>query len=84
MNDGRFRLIVTNTTDGLTEEDVTHLFERFWRKESARSGTGHSGLGLSLAGTFAQVLGCQLTAALNNRSQLTLTLSGSHTVVMYR
>jgi len=35
---------------GLTEEDLPRLFERFWRKDAARSSTGlHAGLGLSLA-----------------------------------
>ena len=48
VNDGRFLLRVTNTADSLTAEDVTHFFERFWRKESARSDSKHVGLGLSL------------------------------------
>ncbi len=40
---------VANTGSELTAEDVGHVFERFWRKESARSETGlHAGLGLSL------------------------------------
>ena len=42
-------LRVTNTGCDLTPEELPRVFERFWRKESARSETGlHAGLGLSL------------------------------------
>jgi signal transduction histidine kinase len=40
---------VANTGCDLTPEELPRVFERFWRKESARSQTGlHAGLGLSL------------------------------------
>jgi two-component system sensor histidine kinase QseC len=72
---GKLSLRVTNTVEQLTPEDVTHLFDRFWRKEAARSNNEHSGLGLSLSRAFAQALGFELTATLDDKSQLTLTLS---------
>ena len=43
---------VSNGAD-LSPEDCSHLFERFWRKEAARSARGHVGLGLPLAQGFA-------------------------------
>ena len=66
---------VSNNVDNLTSEDLPKLFERFWRKDLARSSNEHSGLGLPLARAFATVLGGELTAALDDQSCLTLTFS---------
>jgi len=71
-----FQLHFTNTVRQLDAADVPHLFERFWRKDAARTGGDHAGLGLPLARALATSLGCTLTAALNETSQLTLTFSG--------
>lgn len=57
-------LRIANTAGELTPSDVAQLFERFWRKEAARSGGEHVGLGLSLAQIFARVMGWRLEAAL--------------------
>ena len=57
-------LHIANTTDELAEEDVGRLFDRFWRKDGARTGGQHLGLGLSLAQSFAQAMGWKLTARL--------------------
>jgi signal transduction histidine kinase len=54
---------------------VGRLFERFWRKESARGGGGeHVGLGLSLAHMFAVAMGWRLTAALGADGWLVFSL----------
>jgi two-component system sensor histidine kinase QseC len=74
--EGRFTLRVENTTERFEPADVASLFDRFWRKDPARSGSQHSGLGLSLAQGFARTLGCELTATLNGESRLALLLSG--------
>jgi two-component system sensor histidine kinase QseC len=73
---GGFLLRVTNPVEHLSAEDVPHLFDRFWRKDAARSHAEHSGLGLSLARAYAASLGYRLTAALNGDACLALTLSG--------
>jgi signal transduction histidine kinase len=72
---GKFTLRVVNTADNLDECDLTRLFDRFWRKDAARTSDGHTGLGLSLARAFAHVIGCELTAAFAGPSRLALTLT---------
>lgn len=50
-------LRVSNATDDLRAEDLEHLAEPFWRKDSARSSGQHSGLGLALVSSISEVLG---------------------------
>lgn len=57
-------LIVRNEAPELEEPDVPKLRERFWRKDAARFGYGHSGLGLPLAYSLAEMLGHRLEARL--------------------
>ncbi|MEO5897037.1 MAG: hybrid sensor histidine kinase/response regulator [Vicinamibacterales bacterium] len=77
MVDGTgFSLHVTNDVEALAEADVNRLFDRFWRKDPARAGTGHYGLGLSIARAFARAMGCELRASMPGSGRLTLTLSG--------
>ena len=54
-----------NRAEGLDEKDLSHLFERFWRKDEARSDGQHHGLGLSVAHDFAVLLGGSLAARLH-------------------
>lgn len=72
----RLALTVSNTTADLRREDLPRLFERFWRKDAARSSAEHSGLGLSVSEAFARHLGCTLTAGMPADGWLVLTLSG--------
>ena len=56
---------IANTAPAMTQDDVTHLFDRFWRAEKSRSSSAnHSGLGLALARQAARALGYDLTAEL--------------------
>jgi len=71
-------LKVINQAEGLEPADVPKLFDRFWRKEEARSGGRHFGLGLPLARMFAKAMGWTLTAALDEQRQLEFTLTGSN------
>ena len=67
---------VTNAAPALTDQDVPHLFERLWRKDAARSDASHAGLGLSLARSCASALGLTLTAELDSRGVLSVSLRG--------
>ena len=60
----RFTLSVTNSAEHLETDELPHLFERFWRRDTARTGSGHAGLGLALAQSAANVLGLNLAADL--------------------
>lgn len=75
---GLFDLTVANATEALSPQDLPHLFERFWRKDAARTDSTHVGLGLSLARVSADVLGMTLSAEMPDRTTLRLVLSGSH------
>jgi two-component system sensor histidine kinase QseC len=75
----RGQLSISNTTDDLNPDDLPHLFERFWRKDPARSSSVHSGLGLALAKAYAAALGLELRAELSDTKQITFVLSGGQT-----
>jgi two-component system sensor histidine kinase QseC len=60
----RWELRVSNRHDGLGAADLPHLFEPFWRKDAARSGGAHSGLGLSLVAAYARLVDAQVSATL--------------------
>lgn len=67
---------VANTVENLAPDDLPKLFDRFWRKESARSGGLHLGLGLSLSRSFAQAMGWTLTAGFDDQQRLLFKLVG--------
>ena len=71
------KLLISNTTDNLTAEDLPHLFERFWQKDAARSSAAHCGLGLALAKAYAQSLGMELSAELTHSAEITFVLFNS-------
>ena len=68
------RLLISNSNVGLFADDIPHLFERFWQKDTARSSPDHCGLGLPLARAYAQSLGMKLEAELNH-TEIIFTLS---------
>ncbi len=74
---GETVLSVENSCSNLAAADVPQLFERFWRKEAARTGGQHVGLGLPLARVFAAAMGWKLSAAMGSPAVLTVTLARS-------
>lgn len=70
-------ITVGNPVSDLAREDLPRLFDRFWRKESARSGGLHLGLGLSLARSFARAMRWNLSARFDDRGDLVFTLEGA-------
>jgi len=63
---GTVALLFRNRAGDLTGEDVPRLFERFWKKDAARTDARHHGLGLALAAEFATLLGGALTGHLRD------------------
>jgi len=70
---GGFELSVRNSTALLSPEDVPRIFDRFWRKDPARSGNGHTGLGLALVAALCESLELEKEARLDgDRFEITL------------
>ena len=57
--------IFTNGAPDLSEEDVTHLFERFYTADRMRTGKS-TGLGLAITKSLAEQMGCRIRAELDN------------------
>jgi two-component system sensor histidine kinase QseC len=69
-------LSIGNTNDGLKPADLDVMRQAFWRKDAARTGSNHSGLGLALADTIARLLHMRLIVALptNDHFQVDLEI----------
>ncbi|MFV0484807.1 MAG: sensor histidine kinase [Candidatus Saccharimonadales bacterium] len=62
-SDGR-KIIVSDQGVGIAEDDLPHIFERFYRAEKSHTTSGH-GLGLSLAQHLAEQQNLKITAQNN-------------------
>ncbi len=61
---GAIRVAVQNTGEGISAEDLPHIFERFYRGEKSRSrDTGGAGIGLALVQEIARAHGGDVGAA---------------------
>lgn len=69
--DGHFASItVTDTGAGLDPEELTHIFERFYRVDKARTRrSGGSGIGLTIAQRLAWAMGGEITVESNGIGQ---------------
>lgn len=61
--DHTVKMIFQNPANGLTTEEVSHLFERFYIQEQSRT-VGGSGLGLTIAKMLMESMGGDMTARL--------------------
>jgi two-component system sensor histidine kinase QseC len=73
---GRTTLEIENRTELLEVADVAHLFERFWRKDAARSSGSHAGLGLALARALAEAMELEIGAELGAGGRFVVRLQG--------
>jgi len=56
--DGSVEITIANTGCTLTDEQIAHVFDCFWRGDSSRTDTGvHCGLGLALVERVVKALG---------------------------
>ncbi len=71
--DGRVRVSVIDTGDGIPEVDLPYVFERFYRSDAARAvGTGGSGLGLAISKRIIQDHGGDVFAQRNEAGGATV------------
>ena len=63
-----------NPAPELSEADLPHLTERLWRKDAARTESGHAGLGLAIVASCAGVLGLRLEMSLNRENMIVASL----------
>jgi signal transduction histidine kinase len=65
----------SNRTDDLDPEDLAVMFDRFWRKDEARTGGHNVGLGLALVRALADLLELEIDTRLLSDRTFRITLS---------
>ena len=75
-HDGKVQIVVEDTGKGITEADLPHIFERFYRCDRSRP-QGGVGLGLSLAKVYTESMNglISVNSTLNQGSIFTLSFS---------
>jgi two-component system sensor histidine kinase QseC len=74
-----FGLSVRNSTADLAPDDLPRIFDRFWRKDAARSDGQHAGLGLALVAALCETLDLGKAARLQGDCfEITLTGPAAH------
>ena len=71
-----FRLSVSNPAPDLEVADVAKAFHPFWRKSRTASEEGHTGLGLALCRSYADILGLELEARRSAPGTFEIVLRG--------
>lgn len=61
LKDGRLTFSVKNTGEGISSEHMPHIFDRFYRIDTARTGNNGYGLGLALGRQISNIHDAGLT-----------------------
>lgn len=72
--DGAVQLRVSDSGPGIAPGDLPHVFDRFYRADSARSATSHTGLGLAISKAIVEAHGGVLEAASEPGNGATFTM----------
>lgn len=73
--DGRATLSIENPAPNLRAADLAVMFDRFWRKDEARTGGRNAGLGLALVRAMADLLGIAIQTRLEADGTFRIALS---------
>ena len=76
-NGNTLQLSVANRAEHLESDDLPLVFDRLWRKDPARAGGHHAGLGLTLVKAYAESLKLAIQVALEPDQIFRITLSGA-------
>jgi two-component system sensor histidine kinase QseC len=67
-------LQIANTATDIVQSDLPHVFDRFWRKATARTSSHRAGLGLSISQSVAQILGLTFRAEIPQAEMFVISL----------
>lgn len=73
-HDGDLTITVEDDGPGLSEETLSHLFERFYRTDQARSRTGAAGLGLTIVAAIVSAHSGKVRADASDRGGLRVSM----------
>lgn len=59
--EGQVTVIVSDNGSGITDEDLPHIFEPFYRGHRMDGGSGHAGLGLAIARRMIELQGGRIS-----------------------
>ena len=74
IHDHRYRIIVQDTGPGIPPEDLSRVFERFYRVDKSRARPGGTGLGLAIVRNLVNVLGGEIAVANREAGGATFTV----------
>jgi signal transduction histidine kinase len=72
--DGELTITVEDDGPGLSEETLSHLFERFYRTDAARARTGAAGLGLTIVAAIVSAHSGKIRADASDRGGLRVSI----------
>ena len=75
IHEGRYRLVVADTGPGIPPEDLSRVFERFYRVDKSRARPGGTGLGLAIVRNLVHVLGGEIGVANRETGGAAFTIS---------